>query len=32
MPEVLEDGEIYFDPENPDSIDAAIEDLINRLL
>jgi N-acetyl sugar amidotransferase len=29
MPEVLEDGGVYFDPENPDSIAAAIEDLIS---
>lgn len=28
MPEVLEDGGVYFDPEEPDSIAAAIEDLI----
>lgn len=28
MPEVLEDGGVYFDPENPDSIAATIEDLI----
>ena len=28
MPEVLEDGGVYFDPENPDSIAAAIEDLV----
>ncbi|MDC0309229.1 glycosyltransferase family 4 protein [bacterium] len=28
MPEVLEDGGVYFDPEDPDSIAAAIEDLI----
>jgi N-acetyl sugar amidotransferase len=28
MPEVLEDGGTYFDPENPDSIASAIEDLI----
>ena len=30
MPEVLEDGGVYFDPENPDSIAAAIEDLITN--
>ncbi len=29
MPEVLEDGGAYFDREDPDSIAAAIEDLIN---
>lgn len=28
MPEVLEDGGVYFDPENPESIAAAIADLI----
>lgn len=28
MPEVLEDGGVYFDPENPDSIAAAIEELV----
>jgi len=28
MPEVLEDGGVYFDPENPDSIAAAIESII----
>jgi len=28
MPEVLQDGGVYFDPENPDSIAAAIMDLI----
>lgn len=28
MPEVLEDGGVYFDPEDPDSIAAAIKDLI----
>ena len=28
MPEVLEDGGVYFDPENPDSIAAAIVDLV----
>ena len=28
MPEVLEDGGVYFDSEDPDSIAAAIEDLI----
>lgn len=28
MPEVLEDGGVYFDPENPDSIAVALEDLI----
>ena len=28
MPEVLKDGGVYFDPEDPDSIAAAIEDLI----
>jgi glycosyltransferase involved in cell wall biosynthesis len=28
MPEVLRDGGVYFDPEDPDSIAAAIEDLI----
>lgn len=28
MPEVLDDGGVYFDPENLDSIAAAIEDLI----
>lgn len=28
MPEVLDDGGVYFDPEDPDSIAAAIEDLI----
>lgn len=28
MPEVLEDGGVYFNPEDPDSIAAAIEDLI----
>lgn len=28
MPEVLDDGGVYFDPENPDTIAAAIEDLI----
>ncbi len=30
MPEVLEDGGVYFDPENQDSITAAIKDLINN--
>jgi glycosyltransferase involved in cell wall biosynthesis len=30
MPEVLEDGGVYFDPEDPASIAAAIEDLINH--
>jgi len=29
MPEVLEDGGVYFDPENPYSIADAIEDIIN---
>ncbi len=29
MPEVLEDGGVYFDPESPNSIAVAIEDLIN---
>lgn len=28
MPEVLEDGGVYFDPEDPDSIAGAIEDLL----
>ena len=28
MPEVLRDGGVYFDPENPESIAAAIETLI----
>jgi N-acetyl sugar amidotransferase len=28
MPEVLEDGGVYFDPENPESIASAIEDLV----
>jgi glycosyltransferase involved in cell wall biosynthesis len=28
MPEVLEDGGVYFDPEDPGSIAGAIEDLI----
>jgi glycosyltransferase involved in cell wall biosynthesis len=28
MPEVLEDGGVYFDPKNPDSIASAIADLI----
>lgn len=28
MPEVLEDGGVYFDPENPDSISIAIEKII----
>ncbi|MCZ7383426.1 MAG: glycosyltransferase family 1 protein [Candidatus Methanoperedens sp.] len=28
MPEVLQDGGVYFDPENPDSIAAAMERLI----
>lgn len=28
MPEVLEDGGVYFDPESPDSIASAIADLI----
>lgn len=28
MPEVLEDGGVYFDPEDPGSIAAAIEDLV----
>lgn len=28
MPEILEDGGVYFDPENPDSIAASIEELI----
>lgn len=30
MPEVLQDGGVYFDPENPDSIAAAIIDLITN--
>lgn len=29
MPEILQDGGIYFDPENPDSIANVIETLIN---
>jgi len=29
MPEVLKDGGLYFDPEEPDSIASAIEKLIN---
>ena len=29
MPEVLEDAGVYFDPENPDSIAKAIEQIIN---
>jgi len=28
MPEILSDGGVYFDPENPDSIAAAVEQLI----
>ena len=28
MPEILGDGGVYFDPENPDSIAAAIESII----
>lgn len=28
MPEILEDGGVYFDPELPDSIAAAVEQLI----
>ena len=28
MPEVLKDGGVYFDPENPESISSAIEDLL----
>jgi len=28
MPEVLKDGGVYFDPENPDSIANAIENLL----
>lgn len=28
MPEILEDGGVYFDPETPDSIAAAIKDLL----
>jgi glycosyltransferase involved in cell wall biosynthesis len=28
MPEILADGGVYFDPENPDSIAAAVEQLI----
>ena len=28
MPEILADGGVYFDPENPDSIAAAVEKLI----
>lgn len=30
MPEVLEDGGVYFDPEHPDSIVAAIEEIITN--
>ena len=30
MPEVLKDGGIYFDPENPDSIAFAIESIIDN--
>lgn len=30
MPEVLEDGGVYFDPEDPDSIAAAIKDLVTN--
>ncbi len=30
MPEVLEDGGVFFDPEDPNSIAAAIEDLITN--
>jgi glycosyltransferase involved in cell wall biosynthesis len=29
MPEVLDDGGVYFDPENPESIATAIADLVN---
>jgi glycosyltransferase involved in cell wall biosynthesis len=29
MPEVLENGGVYFDPENPDSIASAVEKIIN---
>jgi len=29
MPEVLEDGDVYFDSESPSSIAAAIEELID---
>jgi glycosyltransferase involved in cell wall biosynthesis len=31
MPEVLGDGGVYFDPENPGSIASAIADLVNDL-
>jgi glycosyltransferase involved in cell wall biosynthesis len=30
MPEILQDGGVYFDPENPASIAAAISDLANN--
>ncbi len=30
MPEVLEDGGVYFDPENPESIATSIEELITN--
>ena len=30
MPEVLQDGGVYFDPEIPESIAAAIEEIITR--
>lgn len=30
MPEILKDGGVYFDPENPDSIASAIADLVTN--
>ena len=30
MPEILQDGGVYFDPESPDSISAAIENIISN--